>query len=122
MALPRLFAGAAALAVAAALVWAGAATAGPLDISVTGSASGTLPGDRFPFWANHPVRLSIDAHAGHGQATGAWQAVHTELDGSLHAAFGGTIDTLDAAGSLAILNGVLTWKDNPANPTLPMVG
>jgi hypothetical protein len=94
-------------------------------VSVSGRAVGHLPGDRFPQWAGHQVRLSIDAHAPAGDpshAAGTWSAVHDELDGSLHAAFGGTIDALTAAGSLAIMHGVVTWADNPANPTLPMVG
>jgi hypothetical protein len=94
-------------------------------ISVTGGAIGHLPGDRFPQWAGHQVRLSIDAHATDGdasQAVGTWSAVHSELDGRLHATFGGTIDALVAAGSLAVMHGVVTWADNPSNPTLQMVG
>lgn len=95
--------------------------------SVSGSAHGVLPGDRFPSWAGDPVTLSLDAHAAPqpgdpSHATGRWQALHTRPDGSLFAAFGGTITTLTAAGSLAMLNGVITWKDNPANPDLPMIG
>jgi len=103
------------------------ATADPASSvsSVTGQAIGHLPGDRFPPWAGHQVRLSIDAHAvaaGATRAVGTWSAVHDELDGSLHAAFGGTIDALAAAGSLAIMHGVVTWADNPSNPTLQMIG
>jgi hypothetical protein len=69
----------------------------------------------------------LDAHAtpqpgNPWHATGQWQAVHTRPDGTLYAAFGGTIDTLTAAGSLAVLNGVVTWKNNPGNPDLPMIG
>ncbi|HEY2062761.1 MAG TPA: hypothetical protein VGH57_30620 [Amycolatopsis sp.] len=103
------------------------ATADTAPASVTGSAHGVLPGDRFPSWGGDPVTLSLDAHAAPSpgdpsHATGTWQAVHTRPDSSLYAAFGGTITTLSAAGSLAMLNGVITWKDNPANPGLPMVG
>ncbi|EOD69681.1 hypothetical protein [Amycolatopsis vancoresmycina] len=105
-----------------------AAVADPATtVSVSGSGHGLLPGDRFPMWAGEPVTFGLDAHAtpqpgNPWHATGQWQAVHTEPDGSLYAAFGGTIDTLTAAGSLAVLNGVVTWKNNPGNPDLPMIG
>jgi hypothetical protein len=104
------------------------ATADPATtVSVSGSGHGLLPADRFPMWAGDPVTLALDAHAAPQpenpwHATGRWQALHTRPDGSLYAAFGGTIDTLTAAGSLAVLNGVITWKDNPGNPDLPMIG
>lgn len=113
--------------VATSLLTCGVATAETTPIGVSGSAHGVLPGDRFPPWGGDPVTLSLDARAtpqpgNHWHATGRWQARHTRPDGSLYATFGGTIDTLTAAGSLAVLNGVITWKDNPANPDLPMVG
>ncbi len=104
------------------------AVAGPATtVSVSGSGHGLLPGDRFPMWAGDPITLGLDAHAtpqpgNPWHATGHWQAVHTQPDGTLYAAFGGTIDTLTAAGSLAVLNGVVTWKNNPGHPDLPMIG
>ncbi|MET8997625.1 hypothetical protein [Amycolatopsis sp. NPDC004169] len=105
-----------------------AAVADPATtVSVSGSGRGLLPGDRFPMWAGDPITLGLDARAtprpgNPRNATGRWQAVHTRPDGTLHAAFGGTVDTLTAAGSVAVLNGVVTWKDNPDNPDLPMIG
>ncbi|PPK67087.1 hypothetical protein V5P93_003426 [Actinokineospora auranticolor] len=120
-----------AVGLATALPLLGGTTAAAADpataVGVSGSGRGLLPGDRFPMWAGDPITLDLDAHAtprpgNPWRANGRWQAVHTRPDGTLHAAFGGTIDRLTAAGSLAVLNGVVTWKDNPDNPDLPMIG
>jgi hypothetical protein len=54
-----------------------------------------------------------------GQAT---PSTHLRADGSLYTEFSGTVVAVTAAGRMAVVNGVITAADDPANPGLTLVG
>lgn len=127
---PRLALAFAALFAAGAVSAAPSATAAGVPVagpSVTGQGSGFLPGDLFPQWAGNPISFTIDARATPtaadvDHADGSFQVTHLRNDGSLYTAFSGSVTALTAAGQMAVVNGVITAADDPANPGLTLVG
>lgn len=96
-------------------------------VSVTGQGSGTLPGDLFPQWAGDPINFTINAQgtpdpSDPDHADGTFQVAHLRTDGSLYTEFSGTVVAVAAAGQIAVVNGVITAADDPANPGLTLVG
>ncbi|WP_194922308.1 hypothetical protein [Catenulispora rubra] len=90
-------------------------------VSVTGQGSGNLPGDLFPQWAGDPIDFTINAQAT-PDPSGTFQVTHRRSDGSLYTEFSGTVVSVTAAGQMAVVNGVITAADDPANPGLTLVG
>lgn len=127
---PRLALAFAALFAAGAVSAAPPATAASTTVagpSVTGQGSGFLPGDLFPQWAGNPISFTIDARAtptttDADHADGSFQVTHLRNDGSLYTAFSGSVTALTTAGQTAVVNGVITAADDPANPGLTLVG
>lgn len=100
---------------------AAAGAPGVAVASVTGQGSGNLPGDLFPQWAGDPINFTVDAHAAPGPS-GTFEVTHRRADGSLYTEFSGTVVSVAAAGQMAVVNGVITAADDPANPGLTLVG
>lgn len=106
----------------------GTAAAAPANPpSITGQGSGTLPGNLFPQWADNPISFTIDAQAAPdpsdpNHADGIFQVTHLRTDGSLYTEFSGTVTSLTTAGQMAVVNGLITAADDPANPGLNLIG
>ncbi|MEZ0110013.1 hypothetical protein ABH920_004027 [Catenulispora sp. EB89] len=100
---------------------AAAEAPGVSAVSVIGQGSGNLPGDLFPQWAGDPIDFTVNAQAS-PDPSGTFEVTHRRADGSLYTEFSGTVVSVAAAGQMAVVNGVITAADDPANPGLTLVG